>query len=189
MLQEAESILYTQPSESLKITEHLIQKSENSHQLIQAYLLEAGANYAMGEFEKATKAIVEAKKLAEITDDYEMQIKISISTIHLLNHLGLNVVAEQYYINTNVYADEIENEEIQFYLDGGIALIDAYKFKDQNKFPEAINNFEKANSFFQKTSNKIPITETTAALAEIKLKATKVDSAANYLQSDTEQDQ
>ena len=154
LFKNAKTVLYNQPQECLKITGHLIQNSENPRQQIQVHLLDAGANYAIGEFDLATKSIIEAKKIADITDDKEMQIKISISSIHMLNHLGLNVVAEQYYINTKVFADETNNVEIPLYLDGGIALIDAYKYKDQNKLSEALNNLEKANALFKKTSNQ-----------------------------------
>ncbi|MCB0464368.1 MAG: helix-turn-helix domain-containing protein [Aequorivita sp.] len=183
LFKNAKTVLYNQPQECLKITGHLIQNSENPRQQIQVHLLDAGANYAIGEFDLATKSIIEAKKIADITDDKEMQIKISISSIHILNHLGLNVVAEQYYINTKVFADETNNVEIPLYLDGGIALIDAYKYKDQNKLSEALNNLEKANALFKKTSNQILINETTAALAEIYLKAANTDSLKNYPQS------
>ncbi len=183
MLQEAQNILYTQPQECVKISEHLIQNSENAHIRVQAYLLNSGAHYAMGEFDKAVKAIIEAKKLAEITDDKEMQIIASISTIHLLNHLEMKVVAEQYYVNTKVIADELKKEEILPYREGGSALIEAYKYLDQDKLSEVLNNLKKANAIFQKTSNQILINETSAALAEIYLKATNIDSSENYLQS------
>ena len=112
-----------------------------------------------------------------------MQIKTSISSIHILNHLGLNVVAEQYYSNTKVFADEIEDGEIVLYMDGGLALIEAYKYKEQNKLTETLNSLEKANSFFQKIPNEILIAETTAAISEIYLKVVNTDAATNFHQS------
>ncbi len=183
MLKEAESILYTQPQESLKITEHLLQNSENTRQRIHAYLLEAGAYFAMAEFNNAVKATIEAKKLAELAEDKEMQIKTSVSSIHLLNHLGLNRVSEQYYLNTKVFSDEIKKKEISLYLNGGGFLIAAYKDKDENKWPEVINNLQKAIALFQNTSNQILTNETTTALTEIYLKATDINSTLEHLQS------
>ena len=101
ILRDSKSILYSQPKESLKIAEHVLQYSENSSQRISAYLLFASAQYVMGEIDQTAKAIFEAKKLAEHTNDLEMQIITSVSSIHLLNHLGMKVVADKYYLKIN----------------------------------------------------------------------------------------
>ncbi len=183
MLQEAESILYTQPQESLKIAEHLIQNSKDTPQRIQAYLLSAGSYYAMGEFDNAIKANIDAKKLAEAIDDNELQIKIGISSILLLNQLGMNIVAEEYYLRIKVLATESKNEKTLNYLDGGIALIQAYKYFVNDNPSEALNSLKIANTSFEKIPDQILKNETAAAIVETYLATVPLDSAQAYFQS------
>lgn len=183
ILREAESVLYTQPQETVKIAEHLIQNSKNTQQRIQAYLLKTGAYYALGEFDKAVKATIEAKKLAEFTDDAEMQLETSLSSIHLLNHLGINAVAQEYFIETKELVGNTKNEKISNYLEGGTTLTDAYKFLVNDNSVEFLNNLKKANVLFEKIPNQILKNETTANIIEVYLKVKDVDSAQLYFQS------
>ena len=183
MLQDAESMLYNQPQESIKISEHLIQNSQNIPQLIDAFLVNAGAHYAMGEYNEAAKALIEAKKLAEDNDEKEMQVKINISSIHLLNHLGMDIVAEEYYLRTLALSDKLTNGKISYYRKGGNKLILAYKNLEKDDPQQALENFTEADSLFEHIQNPILQTETTAAIFEVYLKATDLASAQNYFQS------
>ncbi len=183
ILLEAENILYTQPQEALKIAEHLIQKSENPQQRIQAYLLTAGSYYAMGKFDDATKAIIEAKKLAENSKDMEMQIKTSISSIHLLNFLGMNLIAEEYFFRTKHITEQEENNKVAPYIEAGLKLINADKNLQKNEYQVVLKNLKDANIFFETSDDYILQNETRAAIIETYLNASHIDSAQHYFKT------
>ncbi len=183
MLQEAQNNLYLQPSESVKITEHIIQKATNSSQRIQAYLLDAEAYTVMGNYDNAVKASIEAKKLAENTKDVEMLVKASISSIALLNQLGMDIVAEEYYIRTKAIVGETSNKITATYLKGGAELLEAYKHLEEENNFEALPNLLNANILFEEISDNLLSNQTRATIIETYLAATNLESAKDYLQS------
>ncbi len=183
MLENAEKIQYSQPEESIKIADHILKNSSNTNQLIKANLLNTSAYYIKGEFENAVKAGVEAKILAESTQNVAMQLEATVASIPLLNHLGLDAIAAQYYINTIVPAETLKTDEATFYLKGGKALLNAYKEMGQENWQKAFENFTEANSYFEKIPNKILVNETTATMAEIYAKVYSIDSAQEYLET------
>ncbi len=186
MLQEAENILYTQPSETVKITEHIIQKATKSSQQIQSYLLAAEAYNVMGNFDNAVKATIEAKKLAESTQDLEMLLKTSISSISLLNQLGMDIVAEEYFTRTKATVGETSEQKTTRYLNAGTALIEGHKLIEAENYSEALKKLLEANAFFEEIPDKILKNQTTALIIEIYLAATNLDTAKKYLQSTLE---
>jgi AraC-like DNA-binding protein len=183
MLENAESILYTQPEESIKIADHVLQNSNNANQRINAHLLNTTAYYIKGEFENAVKAGVEAKILAESTENIPMQLKATVASIPILNHFGLDSVAEIYYKNTSVPATTLKNEEISFYLKGGTALLNAYKEMDQDHWQETMEYFTQANSLFKKTDDIALENETTASMAKVYSKVYEIDPAQTHLEA------
>lgn len=183
MLQEAQNILYTQPAESVKITEHIIQKAANPSQKIQAQLLIAEANNVMGGYDNAINAIIKAKKLAETTQDFEMMVKTSISSIVLLNQLEMDVVAEEYFLRTKAFLGETSNQKTTTYLKGGTELLGGYKFLETENHSQALQKLLQANTFFEAIPDKMLSNQTTAVIIEIYLTATNFDSAKKYLQS------
>jgi len=183
MLANAETILYTQPEESLKIADHVLKNAKNSKQRIQAYLLNMAVYYIKGEFENAVKAGVQAKILAESTDNVPMQLKATVASIPLLYHLGLDAVAKQYYINTSVLATSLNTEEATSYLQGGKALLDAYNDMEQDSWRGTLEHFNLAASFFEKIPDKILVNETTVSIAEVYKKVYNIDTAQNHLEA------
>ena len=183
MLQEAQSILYYQPKEALKIAAHLIQNSGNNSLLIESYLLEAASHYAMGNFNSATKAYVEAKKLSDAANDIEMRLKVSTSSFHLLNQLGLNIVAEEYYLRTKAETKNQNDFPINHYLQGSAALISANKAGENDNFKKVLEQLQKANSYFEKIPDFKLINETNTVIIESYLKAVPLDSAQNFFEA------
>ncbi len=183
MLENAETVLFTQPEESIKIADHILKNSSNTNQLIQANLLHTAAYYIKGEFENAVKASVEAKILAESSGNIPMQLKAMVASIPLLNHLGLDAVATQYYINTTVIAETLDSQEASFFLKGGKALLNAYGEMEQENWQGALEYFTQAKSFFEKISDKILVNQTTATMAEIYAKVYSIDTAQNHLET------
>tara|TARA_R110000851_G_scaffold298770_1_gene454520 strand:- start:233637 stop:235205 length:1569 start_codon:yes stop_codon:yes gene_type:complete len=183
MLLEAQNNLYVQPAESVKIAEHIIQKTTNSTQRIQAHLLDAEAFTVMGNYDNAVKANIEAKKLAESAQDLERVVKTSVSSIVLLNQLGMDVVAKEYFLRTKTFVGETNKQKIATYLKGGTELLEGYTFLETENYSQALQKFINANSFFNEIPDEILRNQTTAVLIETYLPATNLDSAKQFFQS------
>ena len=183
MLHEAQDILYYQPDEALKIAAHLIQNSDNNSLRIEAFLLEAASNYAMGNFNSAIKAYVEAKKLAEATNDIPKRVKVSASSFLLLNQLGLNIVAEEYSLRTKAEANYTKSFPLNNYLEGSAALISANKATENKDYKKALENLKVANTYFEKIPDPHLINETHKVIIETYLKAVPLDSAQNFFEA------
>ena len=182
LFKNAEAALYSQPDEAIKIAEHVIQNSTNPTQLIHAHLLNSVANYVKGEYNKAVKAGVEAKILAEAAENIPMQLKATVASIHILSHLDLNAVAEQYYINTSAPSETLKTQEANLLLKGEKALLEAYKSREKNQWLETLEYFTEANSYFKKIPDNIMVNETTIAMAEIYAKVYDPATTQTYLE-------
>ncbi|MCZ4320276.1 helix-turn-helix domain-containing protein [Aequorivita viscosa] len=183
MLLEAQNALYYQPKESLKIAEHLIENSDNTRLRIDAYMLAAASHHTMGNFNNAIKAYLEAKKLAEASEDIEMRIKVSTSSFHLMNQLGMNVVAEQYYLRTKAVAANTNSILISKYLNGAAALINASKKTETGDDSEVLKSLQQANTSFKKIPDPKLINETSASIIEAYLAAKPIDSAEVFFKT------
>lgn len=183
MLENAETILYTQPEECIKIADHILKNSTNTNQLIQANLLNTAAYYTKGEFKSAIKADVEAKMLAESAKNIPMQLKAAVASISLLNHLGLDAVAEQYFLKTSASATTLKTEEATFFLKGGKALLKAYEEMGKDHWPESLEYFIQANFFFKKIPEKTLVNETKAVMAEVYAKVYHIDTAQKHFKT------
>lgn len=183
MLANAEAVLYTQPDESIKIANHVLQNSNNTDQLIQANLLNTNAYYIKGEFENAVNAGVDAKVLAESTENIPMQLKATLASIPLLNHLGLDAVAERYYMNTNAPVAIQKAVESSNFSIGGKVLLNGYKEMGQDNWQQALEYFDQANSIFEKILDKALVNETTAIMATLYAKVYNIDTAQHNLEA------
>lgn len=183
MLSNAEEVLYTQPDEAIKIADLVLQNSKNTNQLAQAHLLNITAYYIEGEFENAVNAAVEAKVLAETTENIPLQLKATLASISLLNHLGLYEVAEQYFNNTKVLATTLKTEEAISYLSGGKAWLNAYTEMDQDNWRKSLEYLKKANSDFGKIPDKALVNETNATMAEIYAKVYSTNTVQTHLET------
>ena len=167
MLINAEKVLYTQPEESIKIANHILKTSKNTNQLIEANLLNLTAYFIKGEFENAIKSGVDAKTLAESTQNGALQLKATIAAIPILEYLGLNEVSKRYFLNTKS-VDRIEkNQETSLYLKGGKTLLNAYSEVNLENWKQAIQYFNEANKIFQEIPDIILQTEIHAIMATL----------------------
>lgn len=183
MLQDASKVLYAQPDQTIKIVEHIIKNSEVSKEIIQAYLLQARANYVSGNLNFSIQSALEAKKLAEETEDYEMQLKISMFGIHILNLLGLDLAAEKYLEFTEIIIGKNEVLNKDAYHKAGRAIIMAYDYIDLEKFKEALFKLSQSKEIFQNISDsQAEIMDTEEILLEYYSKAFPVDSTLSYME-------
>ncbi len=182
MLQDATQILYEQPKQSFKIVEHIIENSESQSEIIKAQLLAARSFYVRGEYNSAVEAALEAKKLAEATNDLDMQLEVNIFGIQILSLLNLDLAAAKYHEFTEVISANLKPAVDHPYLLAGKAFLEANKFKEEGNFVQALESLETAHSIFRKIDHKLLITETEGAIAEVYLKALTIDSTNLRLQ-------
>ncbi len=183
MLENAEMILYTQPAEAIKIADHILKNSSNSNLLVQANLINVSAYYIKGELEKAVKAGVEAKIISETAENIPLQLKATVTTIPLLNQLGLDVVAKQYYINTIALAEKLNTQESSFFRKGGKALLNAHEEIKQENWQRGLDYFTEAKLSFEEIPDEILVNQTTASMIEIYGKVYNIDSANNEFET------
>ncbi|PKA82154.1 helix-turn-helix protein [Ulvibacter sp. MAR_2010_11] len=177
MLIDATHMLYSQPQQTQKIVEHVIQNSEDPSEIIKAFLLQGRVFYVSGEYEQAVNATLEAKKRAEATQNKEMQVEVNAFGIHMLNLLGLDVAAEKYYEFTEAVLTEEEIGRYNFYLDGGKSLLLANKNIEQENYDDALNHLKEAKSFFEKIPKPTLVNQTQILQSELYLKAMPLDAA------------
>lgn len=182
MLLEAELVLYTEPEQSGKIVDHVIHKSEITDEIIRAYLLQGRSYYVRGEYNHAVQAVLEGKKLAESSENLQMQLEINAFGIHFLNLLGLDLAAEKYLDFTvdiiNEHGGDINNP----YLRGSNSLIQANSNREQEQFRLALENLMNAKAIFQVIQNPFLVTEADISLTETYFKAQPIDSAQLVLE-------
>src|SRR5690554_861768 len=183
MLANAEITLYTHPEESIKIANHILKNSNNPNQRIQANLLNIAAYYIKGDFENAIKSGVDAKTLAESAENESMQLQATIEAIPILHHLGLDAMAERYYLNTSSLPEVVKVEGNSLYLQGGKALLNAYKEMDQDNWQESLQYFNQANSIFKKIPDNTLINEIDATIATIYAKVFDTNTTKSKLEN------
>jgi len=177
MLQDAAQMLYEQPKQSHKIVEHIIENSENNVEIIKAQLIAARSFYVQGEYNNAVEIALEAKNLAESTNDFEMQLEINSFGIYILNLLNLDLAAAKYHEFTEAISSSFEPYANHPYLLAGTALLEASAFNEQEDFVKTLVSLEKAHTIFQDLNHVSLLTETEVAMAETYLKALPIDSA------------
>lgn len=182
MLSNAEEVLYTQPDETIKIADLVLQNSKSPNQLIRAHILNSTAYYIKGNFENAVKAGVEAKVLAESSENHSLLLKTTLTSIPLLNRLGLDTVARQYFKNTTVFTTPWKTEEASYYLMGGETLLNAYAERSRNNWKKSLEYFKQANIFFAKIPDRALVVETATSMVEIYARVYSTDSTQNHLQ-------
>ncbi|MBW2937746.1 helix-turn-helix transcriptional regulator [Aureisphaera sp. CAU 1614] len=183
MLLEASSVLYSQPQQAIKITEHVLKNSENTNQKIKAYLLEARAYYVSGDYNLTALNTLEAKKLAEASEDFEMQMEINIFGIHMLNLLGLDLAAEKYVEFTQLIIGDNNISNKTLYYSAAEEILKANKRIELQQFSDAIPHITTAIEILKKIPNSYAEVETQVTLIETYSKAYNKDSTQAFLKT------
>ncbi|MCW9037523.1 AraC family transcriptional regulator [Altibacter sp.] len=171
MLSDGQQVLFSQPQQSVKIAQHVIQNSESAPEIIQAHLLSGIAYYVTGEFEKMVTSTLEAKKLAEATKNVEQQLEINAFGIYALNLFGLDLAAEKYFEFTEAILTSEDKQTFTNYLQGGKALLLAHDLIEQENYTEALSRLSLAKGFFEKIPNLPLVNQTQILLTEVYAKA------------------
>lgn len=96
LLQQSFETVYSNPDESLKVSQHVLKNTSVNSQKAKAFLLSSVAHYTKGEYDQALSDAFEAKNLSSEKKDSETFVK-SISMIaDVLYFLQLDSEAEKY---------------------------------------------------------------------------------------------
>lgn len=181
MLLEAEHVLYSQPQQVTKITDHVLQNSRLTDELIKASLLKGRAYYISGEYNLAVGVVLESKKLAEAAENTDMQLEISMFGIHLLHLFGLDLAASKYYEFTKEFLGEDFNEQETLYLEGGLALLNAIENILSEDYPRSLDYYKEAQEIFLKIPDPLVVQDTKIMIWETLLMGATVEEAEQVL--------
>ena len=182
MLKNAEQVLFSQPDQSRKIVLHILQNSERVPEKIEAYLLQARSHYIQGDYHQTVRATLEAKKLAESTNNLALQLKINVFGIHVLNNLGLDLAAEKYHEFTEVIVSEHQGNTNDPLLKAGVHLINAETYKTKEQYDKSVEELLKAQSIFHEIQATLPSIETEVKLIEIQLNSESFEGSKMRLE-------
>lgn len=96
LLQQSFETVDANPDEALKVAQHLIKSSEDTHQKAEANLLSATANYTKGNYDLALTDAFEARNFSEGKRNSETFTKSTLIIADILKFLELNRESEKY---------------------------------------------------------------------------------------------
>ena len=96
LIARAQDMVYSNPDESLKITEHLLKTSQDSKQVIVSNLLIAKAQLVKGNLQEAVKHAFNENNLLEVAVGTNTQIELNLLRAKILRHLYLDKQAKDY---------------------------------------------------------------------------------------------
>ena len=107
LLEQAEKLVYSDPAEAKRISEHNLKISTNEKEIMKSYYIQALSFYIMGEYSKSLEsAFMSKKKAADLGND-EWKIKSNDLINRTLNFLQLHVP------NQN-FVEKIKDSEPEF---------------------------------------------------------------------------
>lgn len=98
IVNKAIELSFYSPEESVKLTQHLLKKAETPSQFVQAYLIEADAYRAKGEYSKCAKNIFNANQYHEKIND-SLKAEILFRQIFLARTLRLYNQFDNYAVS------------------------------------------------------------------------------------------
>lgn len=179
---EAAAVLYSEPHQTIKITEHIVKNSDNPEELIAAYLLKSRAYYLSGKYNQAVTSGLEAKDLAETSDNADMQIEVALFGILLMNELGLDLAAEKYFALTEILVGDNSTNSVKNYLLYGKAQLMAIENMNQELYKDALSKLWVAQSTIKNMPSSMLVIDNEKIITEIYSKAVDLDTAQNYLE-------
>ncbi len=188
MYVSASNEVYYAPQQTIRICTHILQNSKDDQEKIQALLLNARAHYVQGDLLNSVQNLIDAKVLAESNEDKRSQLDVALFSIHLLNLLELDVVAERYLKNIEIAVNEEDDQQMITLLAGGSSLVDAVKAVQSPDYNAGLNHIKTARSFFEKIPDRFLVNETEISEYDIIYKSVPTDEAMRYFRSRLEDD-
>ncbi|GHC60102.1 helix-turn-helix domain-containing protein [Ulvibacter litoralis] len=182
LLQEAKGVLFSQPEQTEKIADYILNKSEDKSERTEASLLLAQSFYVRGNFSKAVKEALSAKELADNSGAIEIQLKANLFAIQMLRMLGLDTVADSYLSEVIVLRKNIEDPVLSTWLEGKLNQDKAFINFDLGHTSKTIDYLQKARFQFLKSRDTTAVNDASLSLVESFMQVSKIDSANYYLE-------
>ena len=174
LLKKAGEVLYENPTQALKIGEHLLHNNGSDQESAQAYLLLSKSNLVSGNYTQAVANIQLALAKAQSADNPNMRFESNLLAVEIYSWLHLFEISNQYFADAEKLAKSnaaLEKRIAAYRLFGNDSVV-----LNRLKFAEKLaTNGELAYSFITKGTPSQHI----AIGFE---KASQVDSAAVYFQ-------
>jgi AraC-like DNA-binding protein len=97
LLKKANEMLYDDPSQTLKITEHLLRNPGNGTEKIQTCLLQTKSHLISGNLSEAIAGIHLALTEARLTNDKRIQSETYLLAAEIYGYLDLSEISRQYH--------------------------------------------------------------------------------------------
>ena len=182
LITKARDLVYSNPDESLKITEHLLKTSQDSEQIVISNLLIAKAQLVKGNYHEAVIYAFDEKNLSESISK-SSKIELNLFKAQLLRLIYLDKQALVYLENGQALVDNLETNTYKDSLQSLIRLEQININIERRKSEDALKLINKTESQFSKFF-KTNITEK-RALYLAKERAfnslSKYDSAEIYI--------
>lgn len=182
LLMQAENVLYTEPQESIRIAEYVLEKSDQAPKLLQAaYILTRGF-YMEGKYDQALKIGLKFSE-EEFKGDTVTKTKLNILLAKILKELEINSLASYYGNRASNLINENSKNDIQSWTEGKIIQYSLIE-KEASSTKNSLDHFYKAKNKFknQKTgAYTFQIGNINLDLAEVYLREFQLDSAQVYI--------
>lgn len=134
LLQQSFETVHTNPDEALKVSQHLIKSSEDSHQKADAFLLSATANYTKGNYDQALTDAFEARNISNGKKASETFTKSTLIIANILKCLQLENESEKYLSQISTPNKSVNNNQ------KGIGQIESLINDGENYFRKKQND-------------------------------------------------
>lgn len=181
LLNEAKTKLYNQPEQAGKIAEYIISQNESNLVHIQATLLLAKSHYVRGNYNYAVKNAMDAMKLPDTWKDSEMKVETNIFALKLFRNLGLETVADKYLEELISLKEKINDEDLVLRVEGELKQDSALILIQNEKYNDALEILERAQSIFSKTEDSTSQIQIDIALAEALMQDGKLNATETRL--------
>src|SRR5690554_20757 len=174
LLNEANASTYSDPEQAGKIASYIVSQNENNIIHAQAKLILAKSSYVRGTYNTAIKNALEAKVLAQKTNDEAIKFETLVFAIKLLRILDLETVAKKYTNELTSLKKQTKDNELILKIDGKLKQDDALVLLKSGKYLEADKSLKNAASLIYKTEDSISKNEIKIAKFDLLLKSEKL---------------
>jgi len=113
LLAEAESVLYSEPEETVKVAAYITTKTEDLQILATANLLAAEASFITGSMEDAVFYTFHAYRFATHNEDAELKARTAVLTAGVFRHLRLDTLSGIFIQEAKNLLPRINNSQVR----------------------------------------------------------------------------
>lgn len=182
LLNEAKTKLYNKPAQAAKIAEYIISLKGHGNINIEATLLLSQSYYIRGNYNDAVKFALNAKKMADSSNDLDLRFATYVFAIRLIRELDLETVADKYRDELHKLVENSKRENLQQKYQEFLTIDSTLGLFKNEKFKDALDQLNMFRSSFPEGNNGI-IFENNITKAEILVQSKALIQAENLLDS------